>query len=434
MNKFVKCIDNISARSLTVGEVYQVMDESVQFYILEKYPEEIFGKGRFVEVSAPKLVKCIRADDCCLIAGSIYEVEKEIPANSQNPQSYYKVKGNTQHWYQNRFEEVEEPKKEKMMDKFVRCIDNKGLPLIKGLDYKVVQEHTDSYQLLGYSSQLFAKSLFENATVGEPAVKTVKFVKCIDANGCGHRLEQGKIYQVVEETTTVDGQLSYTVKGDHGIWWQSRFEEVPAPKETKFVKCIRDDYSSLVVGNLYEVEEEIFPSEGIDDPAYYKLKGHSQRWYQDRFEEVPKETKLVTCIRDAASTGLLKAGQIYEVETKLPDANGGPRYILKGVSQDWWQDRFEPYPKPEAPTTNTLSEVCSDVHLDAMKPTKSTKTKRYYHTRAKLHARLNDLITHLHEATLIGNDKTLNQHEEELDTVARYMIVLRDDILVENKE
>lgn len=193
---------------------------------------------------------------------------------------------------------------------------------------------------------------------------------------------------------------------------------------SKIVKCITGHLPFLVEGEYYEVKKE-FPAIGPDGP-FYKIKGNSSKcWNQSRFEVMsgppfPKP-KFVKCIDNNFSSSL-QMGQIYEVLFEK-SVDGQPGFQIEGLDGVFYQSRFEDYDEPTVPTSQELAP------LDA-----KSKTKRYQYSRAKLHARLDDLITHLHEATVIGNDKTLNQHEEELDTVAFFLRGLLADILTEKKE
>lgn len=143
----------------------------------------------------------------------------------------------------------------------------------------------------------------------------MKTVRCINADGTGGMLTDGKVYEVentIPDTLTM-GLFFYTLKGMGGVYTSNRFVDVSTPQR-KRVRCIDcGPYGSsahihLKKGQVYEVESEICNANHI----FYKLVGVISEWIGTRFEVI-KEKQMVRCIYDNNGRIGINKGNLYEL-------------------------------------------------------------------------------------------------------------------------
>jgi hypothetical protein len=389
----VQCINNGGPSALTLGNVYEVISEEPEHYLLKDTPSRWY-KHRFIlhqeedkaKASETIYVKCIDNDGVAakekLTIGSVYEVITK----DYNKDTEYVLKNNAQHgWRKNRFEVVAKPEikaaeevaegKEVEVSSLTfpikaKCIDNTGfnMSLKIGNTYEFSSEEEDKF-ILKSNGVKWRKFRFEvlpkETEASKEEVKSMfPFkVKCVDSYYSSSRLTQGEIYEVVGESS--DGS-KYLIGADKLSWRKTRFEKVEAPKieepkkdpkaeeaetETIRVRCIDNSgaYPGVVLqkGKIYEL------SEGIDkDELNYHLKWVSPTlWGKHRFEIVAKDAvdqtiaelktigRKVQCIDNSGSIApeALVIGKVYEVI----DENTTNLY-LKDVSPNGWKkSRFQ---------------------------------------------------------------------------------------------
>lgn len=374
--KKVICIDNSGyVDKLTLGKVYDVEDESREFYAFKDDDEPSWSKSRFVPFTGQSIaqinalvnkkqeektttkskyivpigtkVKCIDplGSGGDLKNGQVYEVE--YIDDDFNPPRYL-LKNTKGSWSVDRFEPLKDASQGTVIKK-VKCIDdyNADDDLEVGKVYEVV-ELTENYGSPAYKIKglhgKWLQSRFEDVGAEESASskKVIKKVKCIDGTNTADLLETGKVYEVI-----VANQSSYKLKGVDGAWPISRFEDVaiepqkPSSSVIKKVKCINNSgaMGEIEVGEVYDVVEEIESS--ITNPAQYKLANIWGKWNQSRFEDVKEEPPSiigakVNCIDASGSSGTIVEGKTYTVKSET-----STHYYLEGVSSQWRKNRFK---------------------------------------------------------------------------------------------